>query len=46
MGVLTAVGVGIDMDGEPSAIEDVVYITPIWDLNFGLLDLNLKSLDE
>ena len=46
MGILTAIGVGIDMDGAPAAIEDVVYITPIWNLNFELLDLNLKSLDE
>jgi len=46
MGVLTAVGVGIDMDGAPAAIEDVVYVTPIRDLKFELLDLNLKSLDE
>ena len=46
MGVLTAVGVGIDMDGAPAAIEDVVYVTPIQDLNFELLDLNLKHLDE
>jgi S1-C subfamily serine protease len=45
MGVLTAIGVGIDLDGARTAIEDVVYVTPIWNLNFELLDLNLKHLD-
>ena len=45
MGILTAIGVGIDLDGGRTAIEDVVYVTPIWNLNFELLDLNLKPLD-
>jgi S1-C subfamily serine protease len=45
MGVLTAIGVGRGLDGAPTAIEDVVYVTPIWNLNFELLDLNLKHLD-
>ena len=32
--------------GVPMAIEDVVLVVPISDLNFELLDINLKPLDE
>ena len=46
IGVLTAVGVGTDVIGTPTAIEDVVHIVPIWKLMTDLLDFNLESLDE
>ena len=45
LGVLSAIGVGTGIVGVPTAIEDVVLVVPITDLNFELLDLNLKSLD-
>ena len=46
VGVLTAIGVGSGIVGVPTAIEDVVLVVPISKLNFELLDLNMKSLDE
>ena len=46
IGVLTAVGVGTDVDGGHTAIEDVVHVVPIWKLMTDLLDFNLESLDE
>ena len=46
VGVLSAIGVGTGIMGVPMAIEDVVLVVPISDLNFELLDINLKPLDE
>ena len=46
VGVLTAVGVGTDIDGGHTAIEDVVHVVPIWKLITDLLDFNLEALDE
>ena len=46
VGVLSAIGVGTGIMGMPMAIEDVVLVVPISELNFELLDLNLKPLDE
>ena len=46
IGVLTAVGVGTDVDGGHTAIEDVVHVVPIWKLLTDLLDFNLEILDE
>ena len=46
VGVVSAIGVGTGIVGVPTAIEDVVLVVPISSLDFGLLDLNLKPLDE
>ena len=46
IGVLTAVGVGTDVEGGHTAIEDVVHVVPIWKLLTDLLDFNLEALDE
>jgi S1-C subfamily serine protease len=46
VGVISAIGVGTGLTGSATAIEDVVLVVPISDLNFELLDFNLKPLDE
>ena len=39
-------GVGTDVEGGHTAIEDVVHVVPIWKLLTDLLDFNLEALDE
>jgi hypothetical protein len=42
VGILMAIEVGQGFYGYPTSIEDVVYIVPIWLLDFDQLDRNLK----
>jgi len=46
VGVLVAVGIGEDITGAPTVIEDMVYVTPIWKLDLNILGFNLKVLDK
>jgi S1-C subfamily serine protease len=41
VGVLIALDVGTGLFGVPHIVEDVVIVTPVWKLNFKLLDLSL-----